>query len=266
MNINKLQLRRKFILFISFLFLVLSVYIETKELFVKQEYRISYEYINVKDMATSNVVVKEDDRNIFTKLLEIVTTNQSSPSGLVEADSSNIESVELPQINDSQSNPVTPKTIWHLPTEMGRITTFPNYGHVALDITSPRTYQETIFPVANGVVTGIYTDPAGALTVTVLHNVGGQRYSSQYVHLSRYAEGLYIGKEVTINDALGQMGSTGYSTGPHLHLAVVDCGMFQSGDACQDLNGFFNYGRVRFNQGFYGLQTVMYVPTAWDNR
>ena len=150
---------------------------------------------------------------------------------------------------------------------MGTISQNPHYGHVALDITSPRGSNELIFPVANGTISSIYRDGAGALIVTVLHNVNGKKYTSQYVHLSSYANGLYVGKPVTINDCLGKMGSTGYSTGVHLHLAVVDCALFDPNDPnCSDLNGFFRYGRYRLGQGYIGLGTMMNVPGSWSSR
>ena len=60
---------------------------------------------------------------------------------------------------------------------------------------------------------------------------------------------IEVGKPVTINDALGQMGSTGNSTGPHLHISVIDCGLYVPGDYnCYDLNSFFNYNKRRFNE------------------
>ena len=72
---------------------------------------------------------------------------------------------------------------------------------------------------------------------------------------------------MTINDSLGRMGTTGYSTGVHLHIVVLDCGLFQQGDIyCSDLNGFFRFGKQRFSQGFYGLGTLKYVPGSWNSR
>ena len=88
-----------------------------------------------------------------------------------------------------------------------------------------------------------------------------------YAHLSRYAEGIYIGKEVTYNDPIGFMGTTGYSTGIHLHLVVADCALFDSNDNnCKDLNSFFNYINRRVTEGYYGLGTHIIVQGAWTNR
>ena len=187
------------------------------------------------------------------------TGQYSSKDSLVE--------VALPTKNNTVATLEAPKQIWYLPTEIGRLTSYVTASHFALDITSPRGESEAIYPIANGVISSIYRDSAGAKIVTVNHNINGQNYTSQYVHLSSYAPNLYVGKPVTINDYLGFMGTTGRSTGVHLHLAVLDCSIFDGNDAnCSTLNGFFRYGRTRYYQGFMGLQSVMNVPFSWTSR
>ncbi len=243
--------------------LMIAIGLQTVHAFnEKDNNELEYEYINIKDMAQVEVANKEDNSTIIKTLM----------TGLKLE---NVEEVEIPSIPreaslptiKSVAEPVVPKQTWHLPTEVGRITQYPSYWHMAYDITSWRGTGETIFPIANGVVSGIYTDSAGALIVTVLHDINGKKYTSQYVHLSRYAKDLYVGKPVTINDSLGQMGTTGYSTGVHLHIAVLDCALFDPNDPyCPDLNGFFRYGKMRINQDFIGLGSVVYVPPSWEAR
>ena len=258
--------KEKLIKTLTFLLLIISMFLVLKDNFKKEErYNLSFEYINIKDMAevkSSNKEKTNKETNSLVNFLSIGTTT----SEIDEINIPKFQEVSFTGIRKTENYEV-PRRIWYLPTQIGSISQNPHYGHVALDITSPRGSNELIFPVANGTISSIYRDGAGALIVTVLHNVNGKKYTSQYVHLSSYANGLYVGKPVTVNDCLGKMGTTGYSTGVHLHFALVDCALFDPNDPnCSDLNGFFRYGRYRLGQGYMGLGSMMNVPGSWSSR
>ena len=51
-------------------------------------------------------------------------------------------------------------------------------------------------------------------TIIIRH---GQRYRTLYGHLSGYAKGIRKGKWVKKGQVIGYVGTTGLSTGPHLH-------------------------------------------------
>ena len=274
---KKEKIKNKCLITISISFLLISTGLQLSTMLEKETpYEISYEYVNVKDMAQAKVTNKVEKEMvkepITTSLVQLLSKNSLEE----EKDNGELQEVEFQENPNHQekSSPeappqveTPPPPVWHLPTEMGRITQNPHYGHAALDIISPRAQGETIFPVANGTISGIYRDGAGALIVTVLHDVDGKKYTSQYAHLSRYASGLFVGKPVTINDALGQMGTTGYSTGVHLHLSVMDCALFDPNDAnCSNLNSYFYYSNRRINEGYLGLGSMMLVPGEWNSR
>ncbi len=47
---------------------------------------------------------------------------------------------------------------------------------------------------------------------------------TRYAHLSRFADGLAAGQKVRAGDLIGYVGTTGLSTGPHLHFELYEAG------------------------------------------
>jgi murein DD-endopeptidase MepM/ murein hydrolase activator NlpD len=64
--------------------------------------------------------------------------------------------------------------------------------------------------------------PSGNL-VTVMHPNGVQ---TGYAHMSKFAAGIKIGMKVGAHQLLGYVGTTGRSTGPHLHFSAKRNGVF----------------------------------------
>ena len=52
----------------------------------------------------------------------------------------------------------------------------------------------------------------------------GNGYATAYAHLSRFAAGMRSGRRVEQGEVIGYVGSTGRSTGPHLHFEVLKNG------------------------------------------
>lgn len=74
-----------------------------------------------------------------------------------------------------------------------------------------------------GTVTFVgYSGPSGNL-VKVRHPGG---YETGYAHLSRFRRGLRVGQKVKRLQLVGYVGSTGRSTGPHLHFSAKRNGRF----------------------------------------
>ncbi|HLD92532.1 MAG TPA: M23 family metallopeptidase [Patescibacteria group bacterium] len=80
---------------------------------------------------------------------------------------------------------------------------------------------DTIKPIKKGKITSVdYSKFAYGNSVIVDH---GANITSLYAHLSKID--VKEGQEVTTDTKLGEMGSTGRSTGSHLHLEVRDHGI-----------------------------------------
>ena len=58
----------------------------------------------------------------------------------------------------------------------------------------------------------------GGNCIKIKHN---STYSTVYAHLSKFAREIKVGKNVKQGQIIGYVGSTGMSTGPHLHYEVI---------------------------------------------
>jgi murein DD-endopeptidase MepM/ murein hydrolase activator NlpD len=58
----------------------------------------------------------------------------------------------------------------------------------------------------------------GSGNMIVLDHVAG--YQTKYLHLSRFQKGVRNGSQVLQGQTIGYVGSTGFSTGPHLHFEM----------------------------------------------
>src|SRR5699024_6867810 len=83
--------------------------------------------------------------------------------------------------------------------------------------------------IANATGTRIVASKSGVVTearslggygnvVVITHNVKGKRMTTLYAHMSKI--GVKKGDYVSQGQEIGKMGSTGNSTGPHLHFEV----------------------------------------------
>ena len=101
-----------------------------------------------------------------------------------------------------------------------------NYGyrwgrlHEGCDIAGSNIYGKPIVAAADGVVSLVDYNAGGyGYYVMVNHgNSGGNNYVTLYAHMSSQA--AYVGKKVSKGDVIGYVGSTGRSTGPHLHFEI----------------------------------------------
>lgn len=91
--------------------------------------------------------------------------------------------------------------------------------HNGTDFAAP--YGTPVRATASGVVIARGRDNGRGNYVTIRH---GNGYVSNYYHLQRMAFGLRNGQRVDQGQVIGTVGSTGLSTGPHLHYGLVHNG------------------------------------------
>lgn len=75
-----------------------------------------------------------------------------------------------------------------------------------------------VWAVADGTVTQVVRGDPGGGNFLFLRHMNG--FETGYLHLSRFAEGIRVGARVHQKQVVAFSGSTGMSTGPHLHYAM----------------------------------------------
>ena len=88
--------------------------------------------------------------------------------------------------------------------------------HLGVDFAAPK--GTPIFAAGDGTIERIGREGNYGKYVRIRHN---GTYSTAYAHLSGYAKGMSKGRRVRQGQIIGYVGSTGMSTGPHLHYEVL---------------------------------------------
>lgn len=121
------------------------------------------------------------------------------------------------------------RTLMQTPIDGGRISS--GYGmrrhpvlgynkmHKGVDFAAPR--GTPIYAAGDGVIDKIGRNGGYGNYVRIKHN---STLKTAYAHLHRYAKGMKRGKRVKQGQIIGYVGSTGRSTGPHLHFEVLKHG------------------------------------------
>ena len=166
---------------------------------------------------------------------------------------------------------------WRRPTTSGYVTSefkMRNGSlHRAVDIGNKNPYSTKIYAVASGTITSIHKDYYGALVVLIKHYDSKTKkyYTSNYCHMSKYNPKIYVGMKVTSNDWIGYMGMSGYATGPHLHLEIFPCRLYDSADKnCSTWSKYVSYATKLYNQGYKGPRGLIKFPSgtynSWSSR
>ena len=145
---------------------------------------------------------------------------------------------------------------FYRPMEYGYVTQgYGGYGgHLGVDLSSSNK-SIPIYPIANGQVFFKGYDCYGALVVKIKHNYNGRYIYSTYAHMRSFGN-ISKGQYISYATSIGNMGSTGWSTGPHLHLEITTCD-WNAGGGCS----YATYTRSTINPF-----SLISIPSKWTNR
>lgn len=94
-------------------------------------------------------------------------------------------------------------------------------AHLGIDYAAP--VGTPVWAAASGVIS--HRGPAGgAGNLVMIRHDGG--YETAYMHLSKFAGDMKVGQRVSAKTVIGYVGTTGLSTGPHLHFGVKKDGAY----------------------------------------
>ncbi len=121
------------------------------------------------------------------------------------------------------------KTLMKTPINGARLSSpFGKRKHPILGFTKMHTGTDFAAPTGtpimasgDGVVTRAQWCGGGGNCVKIKHN---SVYQTVYAHMSKFGRGIKKGARVKQGQIIGYVGSTGLSTGPHLHYEVIENG------------------------------------------
>jgi murein DD-endopeptidase MepM/ murein hydrolase activator NlpD len=124
------------------------------------------------------------------------------------------------------------KSFLRYPVQFTRISSVFTHArfHPVLKISRPHNGVDFAAPlgtpvrtVGDGVVAFAGWNKGGGNMIRIAHD---SRYTTEYMHLSKIAPGVKTGARVTRGSVIGALGSTGLSSGPHLHFGLFDKGTY----------------------------------------
>jgi murein DD-endopeptidase MepM/ murein hydrolase activator NlpD len=93
--------------------------------------------------------------------------------------------------------------------------------HNGVDFSAPT--GTAVRTVGDGTVTFSGFKSSTGNMVRIAH---GNRYVTEYMHLSKIESGIKVGERVARGELIGAVGETGLATGPHLHFGMFDSGKY----------------------------------------
>ncbi len=144
--------------------------------------------------------------------------------------------------------------------------------HRGLDIATP--YSEPVYSMLNGYVMERGTDSSQGNYLVICDNTVGSAtygYATRYMHLASFD--VFQGQRVVVGQQVGMEGTTGQSTGIHLHVEMQDVSRFNwqwhwsyTKSDYLDPTEFMGIDNIDYTQWYYDGTPVPPTPTRKRNK
>lgn len=120
-----------------------------------------------------------------------------------------------------------PHTLMKKPVAEGKLTSGHGYRFSPTGVPIPKKHKGVdysaptgtpVYAAGNGTIVKHYTSKSYGNYIRIEHE---NEFFTAYAHMQAFAEGLGEGSTVTKGQLIGNVGSTGRSSGPHLHYEMI---------------------------------------------
>jgi len=136
-----------------------------------------------------------------------------------------------------------------------------NKKHLGTDFAAPA--GTPIMASGSGTITRAKWCGGGGNCVKIKHN---STYETVYAHMKSFAKGIKVGKKVKQGQIIGYVGSTGMSTGPHLHYEVIVNGKKVNSQTLKLPSGKVLKGDERKLFEIYRIKTDVLIAEMIDKK
>ncbi len=184
---------------------------------------ISSKYdVSSQEIIEANQLENPERLSVGEKLIipggekQTVQETTQAPSRSTQSTVSAVRDIVSPQEPSTQ-----PSSKMHWPTTGHRITQYYSWRHNGLDIAD--NIGTPLFAAEAGTVEFAGWSRGYGYNIVINHG-GGKK--TRYAHMNRF----YVshGQRVSRGQTIGEMGNTGWSTGPHIHFEVIVNGVRQN--------------------------------------
>lgn len=177
-------------------------------------------------------IIAQEERMLgkFTRYVDVEAVEYADPKGDVTR-IYHLKNGQNPGYFDAKAK-ASARGGWRYPVKLPRITSRfnPKRMHPVLHVIRPHNGCDFGAPTG----TPIYAASKGTVEIAGPHGPSGNLVTinhgggivTGYAHMSRFAPGLKPGDKVEGRQLIGYVGTTGRSTGPHLHFSLKRNGVF----------------------------------------